>query len=119
MRLYTRTGATALDDPETGQHYEADEQGGFNFPNELSGKLHGFCVGGKPLWETDVERQNRLIDEELERRKDPATLLDAVEQLVAAAKATATPEPEPAKAEAKAPAKRAAKKAAPSKPAAE
>jgi hypothetical protein len=85
MRLYTRTGATALDHPVFG-HYDADEHGGFDFPNELSDQLHGFASGGRPLWETDVERQRRLISEELERRKDPATLLQAVEQLVAAAR---------------------------------
>jgi hypothetical protein len=116
MRLYTRTGATALDDPETGIHYEADEQGGFDFPNELSDRLHGFCVGGKPLWETDVERQHRLMAEELERRRDPATLMEAVQQLVNAAKAPS----EPAPAESKpTPAKRASKRAASSKPPAE
>ncbi|MET7944342.1 hypothetical protein [Streptomyces sp. NPDC005302] len=84
MRLYTLTGATALEDPEFGK-YEADEQGGFDFPNELSSRLHNFHVGGKPAWEDDIERQQRLMTEELERRKDPATLLDAVQQIVMAA----------------------------------
>ncbi|MET7746204.1 hypothetical protein [Streptomyces sp. NPDC005385] len=84
MRLYTLTGATALEDPEFGK-YEADEQGGFDFPNELSSRLHSFHVGGKPAWEDDIERQRRLMTEELERRKDPATLLDAVQQIVMAA----------------------------------
>lgn len=88
MRLYTLTGASALDDPTFG-HFEADEQGGFDFPNDLSDRLHRFHAGGRPLWETAIERQNRLITEELERRKDPATLLQAVEQLVKAAQATA------------------------------
>lgn len=111
MRLYTRTGATALDDPQFG-HFDADEQGGFDFPDDLSDRLHGFAIGGKPLWETDVERQQRLYDEELERRRDPATLMDAVQQLVNAAK---TVQPAPAPAPAKAAAKRAARapKAAP------
>lgn len=116
MRLYSRTGAIALDD-ETGQHYEADEQGGFDFPNELSDKLHGFCVAGKPMWETDIERQERLLTDELERRKDPATLLQAVEQLVKAAQATQAPaessESKPT------PAKRASKRTTSSKPPAE
>lgn len=106
MRLYSRTGATALDDPEFG-HYDANKDGAFDLPNELSDRLHGFCVNGQPLWETDVERQHRLITEELERRKDPATLLGAVEQLVKAAQATQAADPEPAK---PAPAKRASKR---------
>lgn len=111
MRLYSRTGATALDDPEYG-HFDANEDGGFDFPDDLSDRLHGFHAGGRPLWETDVERQNRLIAEELERRKDPATLLDAVQQLVQAAKTTSEPAKAEPKPEAKAPAKRTSKRAA-------
>lgn len=95
MRLYTRTGATALDHPTYG-HFDADEQGGFNFPNELSDQLHGFAVAGRPLWETDIERQNRLIAEEMERRRDPATLMAAVQQLVDAAQSTKAPTEPPA-----------------------
>lgn len=92
MRLYSRTGATALDDPEYG-HFDAGPSGGFDLPDDLSDRLHGFHVAGQPMWETDVERQHRLINEELERRKDPATLLAAVEQLVNAAKSSASPSP--------------------------
>lgn len=95
MRLYTRTGATALNDPEFGP-FEADEQGSFLLPDELAERLRRFHVAGKPAWETDVERQRRLIQEELERRKDPATLLNAVEQLVKAAQGTAPAEESPA-----------------------
>jgi hypothetical protein len=130
MRLYSRTGATAVDHPEHG-HFEAADDGGFDFPDELSDALHRYHVHGRPAWETAIERQNRLIDEELERRKDPATLLSAVEQLVAAASAVkpaavvkAEPEPdegdeesdddgadEPAKSTRRAPAKRAGRTA--------
>ncbi|MCX4750905.1 hypothetical protein OG455_41225 [Kitasatospora sp. NBC_01287] len=81
MRLYSRTGATALDDPEYG-HFEADADGGFDLPDPLAAREHGFAVRGARIWETDIERQHRLIAEEVERRKDPATLLQAVEQLV-------------------------------------
>lgn len=91
MRLYTRTGAVALTDPATGRIYEADAQGGFDFPDDLSDQLHRFAVRGRPMWETDIERQRRLMSEELERRKDPATLLSAVEQLVRAAQAVSVP----------------------------
>ncbi|MEU2426899.1 hypothetical protein ABZ619_38805 [Streptomyces sp. NPDC007851] len=88
MRLYTLTGATALDDAEYGK-FEADENGGFDFPDDVSDRLVSFHVGGWPMWETDTERQRRLVLEEMDRRKDPATLLSAVEQLVRAAQATA------------------------------
>ncbi|MFJ9771231.1 hypothetical protein ACIRVF_08300 [Kitasatospora sp. NPDC101157] len=80
MRLYSRTGATALDDPRHGRIEADPDHGGFDLPEELAEELRGF-----PAWETDVERQQRLVIEEIERRKDPATLLDAVQQLVRAA----------------------------------
>lgn len=108
MRLYTRTGATALDDSEFG-HFDANDDGGFDFPDPLSDKLHRFHAGGQPMWETDIERQQRLIAEELERRRDPATLMEAVQQLVNAAKAVSEPEPAESK---RAPAKRTAKRTA-------
>jgi hypothetical protein len=112
MRLYSRTGVTALEDPEFG-HFDADpETGGFDFPDEVSDRLHSFHMRGQPMWETDVERQQRLITEELDRRKDPATLLSAVEQLVQAARAVqplTAPEPVSVK---KTPSKRAAAKPA-------
>lgn len=112
MRLYSRMGVTALDDPDYGT-FQADEQGGFDFPDDVSDRLHGFHHQGKPMWETDIERQQRLIGEEMERRKDPATLLSAVEQLVKAAAATSAltapaVEPIPASEPAKTPRKRAA-----------
>lgn len=88
MRLYSRTDATAIDDPVHG-HIEPSPDGGFDLPDELGARLVGFAVAGVRQWETDIERQHRLIAEELDRRKDPATLLDAVQQLVAAAQATA------------------------------
>lgn len=84
MRLYTRTGATTVDHPEYG-HFDVDPDGWVDLPEELAEQLHRFHMAGKPMWETDLERQNRLVSEELERRKDPATLLSAVEQLVKAA----------------------------------
>ncbi|RPE39749.1 hypothetical protein EDD90_2766 [Streptomyces sp. Ag109_O5-1] len=96
MRLYSRTGATVLDDAEYGR-FEPDKTGAFDFPDDVSDRLVGFHFRGRPMWETDVERQQRLIGEELERRKDPATLLSAVEQLVKAAQAVSqVPAPAPA-----------------------
>jgi hypothetical protein len=121
MRLYTRTGATTLDDPEYG-HFDASPDGAFDLPEELSDRLNGFHVGGRPMWESDIERQRRLVSEEMERRKDPATLLAAVEQIMMAAKATVVsavePVPTPAPATPPAATKKAAtKKAAGSDPA--
>ena len=95
MRLYPRAGQVAV--AHEGQRYKPGPDGGFDLPEEAGRFLHSFHSGGKPLWETDIERQHRLIAEEAERRKDPATLLSAVEQLVSAAKApaAAAPAPEP------------------------
>jgi hypothetical protein len=113
MRLYTRTGATAVADPQHGQ-FKAGQDGGFDLPDALGQRLHGFHIDGQPLWETDIERQHRLIAEEMERRKDPATLLDAVQQLVQAAQAASAAQAAQADAPAAkpAPAKKAATAAA-------
>lgn len=108
MRLYSLTGATALDHAEG--HFEADEDGAFDLPDDIAEEIHGFHVGGKPAWEDDIERQNRLLQEELERRKDPATLLGAVEQLVQAASGLSSAQSADAPPPAKRPAKRAASK---------
>lgn len=96
MRLYSRTGAVAIEDPAAGQRYEPGPDGGFDLPEDFALRQHAFHVGGKPLWETDIERQHRLMAEELERRKDPATLLEVVEKIMQASQAT--PAPTPAKA---------------------
>src|SRR5437879_2025718 len=92
MRLFSTMGATTVDDPKHG-HFDVDTDGGVDLPHELAEELHSFAIGGRPMWETPIERNQRLVHEEMERRKDPATLLDAVNQLVSAAQA-AKPEPE-------------------------
>jgi hypothetical protein len=111
MRLYSLIEGTA-DVRHKGVRYAAGPDGGFDFPNEVSGELHSFHIGGRPMWEDQIERQRRLIQEEAARRADPATLLDAVEKLVRAAGATAEP------AEARADPKPAARKTAAAKAAA-
>lgn len=123
MRLYTRTGATAQTDPDTGEVYEPDEQGGFDFPDELGERLHRFHIGKQRQWEDEEQRHQRIVNEEMERAKDPATLLAVVQQLAMLAKAaipaqaaTATPAEvadDPAQ---KAPARRASKRTASSMP---
>ena len=80
MRLYSRDGATAVS--HGGVTYTAGSDGGFDFPEETGRHLHAFHAGKRPLWETDIERQNREAAEIAERRKDPATLLDAVQQII-------------------------------------
>lgn len=104
MRLYSLTGAGAVDDPEFG-HIEAAEDGGFDFPGPLADRLHSSGVRGARQWEDALERSLRLIREEAARRADPATLLEAVEKIQRLA--AVTPEPAPAK---PAPAKAAAAK---------
>jgi hypothetical protein len=95
MRLYSRAEAVAIDDPKFG-HIVPAEDGGFDLPDELFDRLHQSAVRGEKQWETSIERQHRLIAAEAARRADPKTLLDAVEQLVQAAKDSATPEAETA-----------------------
>ncbi len=109
MRLYPYPAGTTTHVDHGGVRYEPQPDGGFDFPPDLTGLLHSAHANKQPLWETSIERQRRLIQEEAARRADPATLLDAVEKLVRAAEAT---DPEPKAAPAKAAAKPAAKAAA-------
>lgn len=88
MRLYSRTGQTVLNDPEYGT-FEPGPDGGFDLPEDLAERQRRFHVDKQPLWETDIGRQERLIAEEMERRKDPLTMLKLMEQMVAATQATA------------------------------
>lgn len=90
MRLYPRQGQTTLDHPDYG-HFDAGDDGGFDLPEDVGEQMHAFHVGGRPLWETDIERQRRLAEEELERRRDPQTMLDVMERLLAAAKPAPAP----------------------------
>lgn len=77
-RLYSRMNAGAIDDPEYG-HFEPDPgHGGFDLPDELSDRISGFHHRGKPAWETGEQRSDRLHGEDLDRRRDPAMLYDAV-----------------------------------------
>lgn len=82
MRLYTLTGATQVDDPQYGK-FEAGPDGAFDFPNEMSDKMHGFHIGGVQAWETDAERATRLAAEELDRLRDPKTLLETIQAMSA------------------------------------
>ena len=93
MRLFSRTGAAMFG--HGGKTYEPADDGAFEFPEDLANELVTYHVNGQPLWETDLARRQRLVAEEMERRKDPATLLSAVEQILAAAQKTQSgPEPE-------------------------
>jgi len=70
MRLYSKTGATQVDDPEFGS-FTPDATGAFDgLPDAMYAKLHG-----RPGWESEDERALRLAAEELDRLRDPATLL--------------------------------------------
>lgn len=90
MRLFNLAGATSLM-PNDDDIYEADEDGCFDIPQDLAMQLHSIHILGQKVWETEGERQNRLLAEELKRRQDPATLLAAVEALTA----KVAPDPEP------------------------
>ena len=91
MRLYSRTGATSVH--HGGQIYVPGDSGGFDFPDHVSDVLHPFAVRGERLWESDIERQRRVLGEEMDRRRDPASLYDAVEKIMRAAESAGQPEP--------------------------
>lgn len=91
MRLYSRLGATSV--THHGETYEAaGDTGEFDFPEDVANELHSFHVDGQPMWEDEIEMRRRLAAEELDRRRDPATLMTAVEQIVGAARQAGTGE---------------------------
>ena len=96
MRLYPRNETVAVDHADFG-HFEAKDDGGFDFPGPLADQMHSIHIDGRPAWENAIERQRRLIGEEAARRADPATLLDAVEELVRRAGQPVAPATAPAK----------------------
>jgi hypothetical protein len=78
VRLFSLTNASAVDDPVYGHFDASPEHGGFDFPDELSDRLHSAHYRRKPAWETEIERGERLHGEESARRRDPETLYNAV-----------------------------------------
>lgn len=116
MRLYSLAEATTV--VHDGTVYTPADDGGFDFPGPLSDRMHAVHVNGRRQWETAIERQRRVIAEELAIRQSPEALHDAVRrlpELLAAAVAGAFPPAAPA-AEPEAP--KAPPKAAPARPAA-
>lgn len=81
MKLYSRDGATAVTDPNTGETYSVDDDGAIDVPIDFYEALHHVHVDGKRVWENEPERFDRISAQELRRRQDPGTLLDAVEGL--------------------------------------
>ena len=100
MHLYSRTGASVV--RHEGVTYTPDPDGGFGFPDHVSDVLHPFAVRGERMWETDTERQRRILGEEMDRRRDPAELYAAVARIAAAADALPAPKAEAPKGRAKA-----------------
>ena len=93
MILYSRAGASVV--RHEGVTYKPGPDGGFPFPDHVSDRLHRFAVRGVKQWETAVERQGRIMSEELDRRRDPAELYAAVERIVRAAEAGSQAEVKP------------------------
>lgn len=78
MRLYTTTGATQVDDPEFGT-FKPDADGAFDgLPDAMYAKLHG-----RPGWENDAERVARVAAEQMEKLRDPATMLAELQKMSA------------------------------------
>lgn len=89
MRLYPRAGQVSVHDPEYGIWGPSEKEevrqptsdGGFDFPDELSDRLVRLHHRGRPMWETEQQRNVRTRGEEQARRRDPETLYSAVEDI--------------------------------------
>ncbi len=93
MKLYSLIGHASIADPVYGNFERDDSDGSFELPMELARTLHAVHINGKPAWEDESERLGRLVAAEDARRRDPATLLAAVQAATAAAVLAATPHP--------------------------
>lgn len=83
MRLYSLSGATAIDAPEG--HFEPGEDGSWDtLPDAVFERLHGAAVRGRKLWEDEIERSARLHGEEAARRRDPESLYSTMGDLTQA-----------------------------------
>jgi hypothetical protein len=90
MKLYPLQDVTSVGNDDFGT-FEANDDGSFDLPNEFSEILHATSFAGAKVWETEAERTQRLVDEEVKRRSDPATLLAEVEGMRADLAAAAKP----------------------------
>lgn len=79
MRLYSLAGAIAHEDPDYG-HFEAGDDGSFAFPDDVSDVLVTCAIRGRKLWETEEARAERMHGLEMARRRDPASVLTAMEE---------------------------------------
>jgi hypothetical protein len=78
MRLYNTEGAAQVDDPEYGT-FKPGESGAFDgLPDGMYAKLHG-----RPGWENEAERAARLTAEQMEKLRDPATMLAELQKMTA------------------------------------
>jgi hypothetical protein len=99
MRLYPRREGTSVVQ-HGGVTYTPAPDGGFDFPDHVSDELHSFAVRGERLWEDHIERQRRLLDAEMDRRRDPAELYAAVARIAEAASAIPAEPAKPSRAKA-------------------
>jgi hypothetical protein len=79
MRLYSLMGADSHVTPD-GTRYTPDDAGGFDFPDEVSDPIERCAVKGRRMWETEGERADRMHGMEMARRRDPASMLTAMEE---------------------------------------
>jgi hypothetical protein len=86
MRLYPTTGESpAIDAPEG--HFEPGDDGGYDrLPDAVYDRLYGMAVRGRKLFENELERAERLHGDDLARRRDPASVHDALSELAVVTK---------------------------------
>lgn len=77
MRLYSKTGATRIDGPSGS--FTPGPDGAFDgLPDAVYADLHG-----RPDWENEAERTERVAAEQLEKLRDPVTMLAELQKMTA------------------------------------
>ena len=97
MRLYTLTDAASVGNDDYGD-FEVAQDGSVQVPEPFGQFLLAQHTNGEAQWEDDAQRNARLVAEELERRRDPASAYDLLAQIVAQQAPAAqvlVPEPAP------------------------
>jgi hypothetical protein len=81
VKLHTLNDAAAVHDGE--DTYKVGADGTVEVPHALGERLRDTHIGGEKQWEDSIEQQNRLLEEELARRRDPASAYELLAKIAA------------------------------------
>lgn len=87
-KLFTLTGATVVAHPDLPKPAKVNPDGSFTLPDDVAAHLHRVHINGSRVWETPVERDQRLTAEADAADRDPKALLAELKALRAQVEST-------------------------------